>query len=198
VRTGFVFAAIVIAALAPTIASGSSQGVRSWTLGGGFVARVYVPQLEPTSPQARRTLIIRKGDSTIRRFSRQGEGLGVQVADITGDGVKDVLVLDYRGGSAGCGIYRLFAGPGFDERWVRRACLDWGIARLAGRALVAWSALFSSQTAATKGDIHCCWRKWRRTEWRWRSDKLVKARSTVGPPPSESWRVRLLPGTFPD
>src|SRR5438034_11202936 len=98
------------------LASATSQGVRRWTLGGGCTARVYVPQLESGSRQAQRMLIIRKGGKAVRRFVRQDEGLGVQVADVTGDGVKDVLVLDYQGGSGGCGIYRLFGGPGFDEQ----------------------------------------------------------------------------------
>jgi len=133
----------------------------------------------------------------VRRFSREDEGLGVQVADVTGDGIKDVLVLDYWDGSGACGKYWLFAGPRFGAAWHRQDCADTGIARLLRGELVTWRAVASSQTAATRGGIHCCWSIWRRTRWQWHAGKIVRGRSTLGPPPPASWLVRLLPGTFP-
>jgi hypothetical protein len=189
---------VFLAALAPGASATAAQEHQSWRLGGGFTATVYVGATNPGSTSdAQRTLKIHRRGRTIRRFNRRGEGLGIQMVDITRDAVKDVLVLDYQGGSGACGIYRLFGGSGFGELWVRPACADWAIVRLSGRALIAWTALNSSKTAASKGNIHCCWTKWRRTEWRWRRGKLARSGSTLGSPPPSQWRQRLLPGTFP-
>jgi hypothetical protein len=186
---------MVVAAVVPVVSPGSSQEIRRWNLGSGFVATIYAPQRDPGDPEARRTLVIQKQGHTIRRFSRQDEGLGAQVGEATGDQIKDVLVLDYYDGSGGCGEYRLFGGPQLAMIWRRFDCADTGIARLWRGALTTWVAVGSSKTAASKGGIHCCWSVWRRTQWRWHSGRLVRGSSVLGPPPSASWRVRLLPGT---
>jgi hypothetical protein len=121
----------------------------------------------------------------------------VQVADVTGDGVKDVLVLDYWDGSGACGEYSFFASTGFSRIWRNQECADTGIARLFQGALVTWTAVGSSKTTASGAGIHCCWSKWRRTEWRLDRGRLVRTRSSIGRPPPARWRVDLLPGTNP-
>jgi hypothetical protein len=186
---------VVFAAVAPVVAVGSSQQVRHWNLGSGFAASIYTGQLDPVSTIARRTLVIQKSGRAVRRFSREDEGLGAQVAEVTGDRIRDVLVLDYWGGSGGWGEYRLFGGPRLTMLWRWHDSADTGIARLWRGRLATWIAVGSSKTAASKSGIHCCWSVWRRTVWQWRSGKLVRGRSVLGPPPPASWRVRLLPGT---
>jgi hypothetical protein len=186
---------VVFAAVLPVVAVGSAQQIRTWKLGSGFAASIYAAQLDPGSTIARRTLVIQRRGVIVQRFSREDEGLGAQVAEVTGDQIRDVLVLDYWGGSGGCGEYRLFAGPRLAKVWSRSDCADVGIARIWRGRLVIWVAVASSQTTASKGGIHCCWSVWRRTVWQWRSGELVRGRSVLGPPPPASWRVRLLPGT---
>lgn len=183
------------AAVVPVVAVGSSQQVRHWNLGSGFAASIHTGQLDPGSPIARRTLVIQKAGRVVLRFSREDEGLGAQVAEVTDDQIRDVLVLDYSGGSGAWGEYRLFAGPRLTLVWRRHESADTGIARLWRGRLATWLAVGSSKTAASKSGIHCCWSVWRRTVWQWRSGKLARGRSVLGPPPPESWRVRLLPGT---
>lgn len=169
---------------------------RSWDLGKGFTATVLKPPREPGNPSARRSLVVKSGTHVVRRFVRRNEGLGVQVADISGDGVKDILVLDYWDGSGACGEYRLFVGPRFRSVWRKQDCADTGIARFLSGFLVTWTVVGSSKTQASRGDIHCCWSRWRRTAWTFRSGHVVRVRSSVGPPPPERWRIALLPGTF--
>jgi hypothetical protein len=170
---------------------------RSWDLGRGFRAVASEGRRVAGGPIARRTLEIRRGGELLQQFRSTDAGLGVQVADVTGDGIRDVLALDYQDGSGGCGIYRLYGGPRFRELWVRFECADIGVVRLQARALVLWAAVLSSKTRASGGSPHCCWRTWRRTQWRWRGGHLQRARSWLGPPPPPSYQVRLLPGTFP-
>ena len=191
--------AVLVAAGAYVPASAATcPTATTWPLGRGFTATRYVGAAYPGSTIARRTLVIRERGRVLRRFSRQDDGLGMQFTDITADRVKDILVLDYWDGSGGCGAYTLFGGSRFKVLWRRATwCADTEIARFVGSALVTWSAVLSSQTAATRGGIHCCWATWRRTEWRWRRGRLLRARSTLGPPPPLRWRVRLLPGTYP-
>jgi hypothetical protein len=188
---------LVVAVGAVAAHGASMERTHTWQLGRGFSATIDVSMRMPGGPFARRTLVVRRRGRALIRFSRDDAGMGRQFADITGDGVKDVLVLDYGDGSGGCGIYRLYGGARFHELWVRLACADVAITRLLGGALVAWKAVYSSQTAATRGQIHCCWSIWRRTEWRWRGGRLVRVRSSLGAPPPLRWRDRLLPGTYP-
>jgi hypothetical protein len=115
----------------------------------------------------------------------------VQVEDVTGDGVKDVLTLDYQDGSAGCGTYRLFGGSRFRELWVKYFCGDWGAARLVDGALVEWRAVDASKTKASRDYIHCCWAVWTRATLRWR-DGTMRITSSNGPPPPGRWRERPL------
>jgi len=64
----------MLAAAMPIVAAASSQQLRTWKLGGGFVATIYAPQRDPYNPQARRTLVIQKQGHAVRRFSREDEG----------------------------------------------------------------------------------------------------------------------------
>jgi hypothetical protein len=183
-------------ALAVLLAVGHVSG-RSWDLGRGFGAVAFEGQRVAGGPIARRTLEIRRGRRLLQRFSSTDEGLGIQVADITGDGVRDVLALNYGDGSGACGVYRLYGGPRLRELWIRFECADSGVVRLQARALVLWAAVLSSKTRASGGSPHCCWRIWRRTEWRWQGGHLRRWRTWLGPPPPPGYQVRLLPGTFP-
>jgi hypothetical protein len=180
------FAAVVL------LPARSSARLPSWNLGHGYSAAVSVRGAEDAG--MRRVLAVSHGGAVVRRFSRADEGLGVQVADVSGDGVKDVLVLDYWDGSGACGEYSFFASPSFARVWHMQQCADIAITRLVGSALVTWTVVGSSKTKASGTYIHCCWTKWRRTEWRVRHGRLVRARFVVGPPPPERWRVHLLPG----
>jgi hypothetical protein len=192
------FAVVVAAGTFVSASAATCEKATAWPLGRGFTATMYVGTPYPGSTIAWRTLVIRERGRILRRFSHQNNGLGIQFTDITGDGVNEILVLDYWGGSGGCGAYTLFGGSRFSALWRRGTwCADDQIARFVGSALVTWSAVLSSQTPATRGSIHCCYATWRRTEWRWRAGRLTRAGSTLGPPPQLRWRVGLLPGTHP-
>jgi hypothetical protein len=165
--------------------------VAALQLGHGYTATVRVVHVVSGS-DAYRTLVIRHGATTVLRFEDRDTALKLQAVDISGDGVKDVLALDYTDGSGGCGSYRLYGGSPFRELWVREMCADTGMARIDGGALVAWTAVDSSKDPASHDAIHCCWTVWRRTEWRWRDDRLARARTTTGPAPPDAWRERPL------
>jgi hypothetical protein len=189
-------AVAVALAVAAAAGSGGQLGAR-WDLGHGFTAVVLEKERVVGGFTARRSVEIRRRGRLLQRFSSRDEGLGVQVADLTGDGVRDVLTLDYQGGTGVCGTYRLYGGRRFRELWVRAECADIGIVKLAGGALVLWNAVLASKTRDSNGSPHCCWRTWRRTVWRWDGGRLRVGQSSLAPPPSASYRGRVLPGTFP-
>ena len=196
-RMLFASALLAVGGALVSVSAASPRQPVKWQLADGYTATVNSGTPYPGSTWTRRTLVIRKGIRVVSRHGWRNEGLGIQTADVTDDGLKDVLVINYHGGSGGCGRYILFGGDRFRVLWRRWECADNGIVRLLGGALVLWNAVFSSQTEATRGGIHCCWAVWRRTEWRWRDGRLVRARSTLGDPPRLRWRVHLLPGTYP-
>jgi hypothetical protein len=187
----------MLAVAVALVAAGPSGGLgMNWDLGSGFTAVASAKNHIAGEVRVRRTLEIRRHGLLLRRLSSTNEGLGVQVADITGDGVRDVLTFDYQGGTGVCGTYRLYGGLRFRELWVRAACADSGFVKLANRTLVLSKAVLASKTRASNGSPHCCWRTWRRTTWRWDGNRLRLARSWLGPPPPPSYQERVLPGTF--
>jgi hypothetical protein len=169
---------------------------RELPLGHGFTAVAFTRNRVPGGAVAIRTLEIRRGGKLLKRFrSRYDEGLGIQAVDITGDGVHDLLVLNYRDGSGACGTYRLYAGPEFRELWVRSECADTGVVRIVHGDLIAWTAVLTSKTASSGTYPHCCWRIWRKTSWRWAEGRLRIAATRLTQPPT-SWQERLLPGAL--
>ena len=163
------------------------------SLGNAFAAVVYEQPIVGR-PFSSRTLEIRRHGVRVQRFRAVSDALGLLAADITGDGIRDVLSLKYVDGSGGCGTYRLYGGPRLKELWVQQACADDKFVTLEHGALVSWTAVPSSQTRATRGAIHCCWRIWRRTVWRWTGTEIEVRSRTVGPAPH--WNhphVRLFP-----
>jgi hypothetical protein len=187
----------VAVALAVAVAAGSSSELDvRWGLGSGFIAVASAEHHLAGDVRVRRTLEIRRHGVLLRRLGSTGDGLGVQVADITGDGVRDVLAFDYQGGTGVCGTYRLYGGPRFRELWVRAECADSGFVKLANRTLVLSKAVLASKTSVSNGSPHCCWRTWRRTAWRWDGGRLRQARSWLGSPPRPGYQERVLPGTF--
>ena len=109
------------------------------------------------------------------------ERMDVDTADLTRDGRVDFLVFEDMDGSGGCGLYRVYraAAASATEIWHRRACTDWKSTFLQGHALVTEDGV--GQTAASKGQIHCCPRFIRRTEYRWNGSQLVRRRSALRP-----------------
>ncbi|HEY3922665.1 MAG TPA: hypothetical protein VGL76_11215 [Gaiellaceae bacterium] len=169
---------------------------REWRLGGGFTAVAFTRDEFAGGFVATRTLEIRRSGKALVRFSSRDEGLGVQAADVTGDGVRDLLVLNYQDGSAACGGYRLYGGPDFHELWVRHECADTGVVRILHGDLIAWTAVLSSKTAASGTYPHCCWRSWRQTTWQWQDGRLRATSNKPAHQPLPSYQDRLLPGTL--
>lgn len=111
------------------------------------------------------------------------DGVNVLTGDVNGDRHPDVLLFEDMGGSAGCGLYRLFATVRgqITQLFVRRACYDNAILALRGGALVMYDGIVKD--AHTLGYIHCCWSVWLRTVMRWRGSKPVSVeRSRTGSP----------------
>jgi hypothetical protein len=101
----------------------------------------------------------------------------VRVRDVTGDGVRDVLVADYIGGSGACENYRLYAGARLRPVWnLRTVCEDTTRVVLRPHGIDSWSAIDGSHYSAS---IHCCWRRWTHREWRWENGRLPLVRRTV-------------------
>ena len=109
------------------------------------------------------------------------ERMDVDTADLTGDGRDDFLVFEDMDGSGGCGLYRVYraAAASATEIWRRHACTDWKSTFLQGHVLVTEDGV--GQTAASKGQIHCCPRLIRRTEYRWNGSRLTRLRSVMRP-----------------
>ena len=186
----------MIALLFAAALAAPASGERLWHLGHDFDAVAFEHDRAPGGFTARRTLEIRRRGRLVLRFRAVDEGLGVQVADVTRDGTRDVLVLSYQDGTGACGSYRLYAGPQFREVWIRSMCADTGIARLSHGTLIASTAILSSKTRASGGSPHCCWARWRRTTWVWTNGRLRRRASAVAPAPPARYTSRLLPGTF--
>jgi hypothetical protein len=107
----------------------------------------------------------------------------VKIRDVTGDGVRDALVVNYIGGSAECEGCRLHAGPHLRPLWrLRTVCEDTTRVRLLRHGIADWTAIDGSHHTSS---IHCCWRRWTHRVWDWEHGRLRLVRRTVTahPPP---------------
>jgi len=88
-------------------------------------------------------------------------GIRVQIGDLSGDGHEDVLSFEDRGGSGGCGVWRLAASGavGVTELYRRHTC-DTDMA-------VRDGALVVTESVYEPGDAHCCPSATRTTTLRW-------------------------------
>jgi hypothetical protein len=115
------------------------------------------------------------------------EGFGVFLGDMSGDARPEVLVFFDKDGSAGGGIYHLFASTGYRLRQplVRRLSEDEGTMSFGRDALVIREGVDFRGPG-----IHCCFRKVRIAWLRWQGDRLVTVRKVLrknrrGWPPGE-------------
>ena len=149
-----------------------------WMLGHGYEARRYMRIPHPPERGGDRwTFEVVRGGRLVRRWRVVNQTMPVEVRDVTGDGVLDALVLNYIGGSGGCGGYRLYAGPHLRPLWrLRLECEDTTRVRLRRHGIDSWIAIGSSHYTSS---IHCCYRRWMHREWRWEHGRLRLVRRTV-------------------
>jgi hypothetical protein len=146
-------------------------------LGHGYTAQTTARDRFAGSTIATRTLILRRAATVLQRFTAQDVALRLTLADITRDGVRDVLAWNYTDGSGCCGSFRFYAGPLLRDDYVRRDCLDTFTARLTPDGLLTWRAIGSSKSGE---NIHCCYSRWLKTTRRWVHGGLeIVARSVV-------------------
>jgi hypothetical protein len=88
-------------------------------------------------------------------------GVRFDVGDVTGDAIPDALTFEDKGGSGGCGVWRVVqSGAGFATPIFRRSTCDTQI-ELASGTLRIRSAEYEP------GDSHCCPSRFRTTTIRW-------------------------------
>ena len=74
----------------------------------------------------------------------------------------------YIGGSSACETYRLYGGPRLRWLWrLKSVCEDSTRVQLRRHGIDTWTAIDSSHYTSS---IHCCWRRWRHSSWRWQSE----------------------------
>jgi len=149
-----------------------------WTLAHGYTARRYLRIPHPPERGSDRwTFEIVRDRRVVRRWRVENEAMRVKIRDVTGDGVRDALVVNYIGGSAGCEGYRLYAGSHLRPLWrLRTVCEDTTRVRLLPHGIADWTAIDSSHHTSS---IHCCWRRWTHREWRWEHGRLRLVRRSV-------------------
>jgi len=157
-----------------------------WTLGHGYEARRYyrIPH-PPERGGDRWTFEIVRDGRLVQRWHVVNQNMLIELKDVTGDGIRDVLVLNYIDGSGGCGGYRFYAGPRLRPLWrLRNECEDTTRVRLRPHGIDSWNAVESSHYTSS---IHCCYHRWTHREWRWKEGRLRLARRTITThPPSVS------------
>jgi hypothetical protein len=88
-------------------------------------------------------------------------GVRFDAGDVTGDAIPDALTFEDKGGSGGCGVWRVVrSGAGFATPIFRRSTCDTAI-ELASGTLRIRSAEYEP------GDSHCCPSRFRTTTIRW-------------------------------
>jgi hypothetical protein len=88
-------------------------------------------------------------------------GVRFDVGDVTGDAIADALTFEDKGGSGGCGVWRVVrSGAGFASPIFRRLTCDTQI-ELASGTLRIRAAEYDP------GDSHCCPSRFRTTTIRW-------------------------------
>lgn len=102
-------------------------------------------------------------------------GVRVVDGDLTGDGIPDALSFEDRGGTGGCGTYRVIRSlPGDAEEVFRRDVCDTEI-RIAGGDLEIVSAVYELD------DAHCCPSAFRTTTMRWDGEGWERVTSVLEP-----------------
>lgn len=142
------------------------------SLGHGYTAIVH-RGAQPQTNGYPQTVELLRGRVVLQHFFGHGEDVYVHATDITGDGVRDVLVENYTDGSGGSGTFRLYAGPRLREGYVHEGCGDTFSAVLTRAGLLTWRAIPSSKDPKTNGYIHCCWLRWLRTTRTWVRGRLT-------------------------
>jgi hypothetical protein len=88
-------------------------------------------------------------------------GVRFDVGDVTGDAIPDVLTFEDKGGSGGCGDWRVVqSGAGFATAILRRSTCDTQIEIASGRLRIRAAEY-------EPGDSHCCPSRFRTTTIRW-------------------------------
>jgi hypothetical protein len=88
-------------------------------------------------------------------------GVRFEVGDVTGDAIPDALTFEDKGGSGGCGVWRVVqSGAGFATPIFHRSTCDTEI-ELASGTLRIRAAVYEP------GDSHCCPSRFRTTTIRW-------------------------------
>jgi len=156
-----------------------------WKLGHGYEARRYLRISHPPERGSDRwTFAIVRDGLVVRRWRVVNKAMRVKIGDVTGDGVRDALVVNYIGGSGGCGGYRLYGGPHLRPLWrLRTVCEDTTRVHLLPHGIADWTALDGSHYTTS---IHCCWCRWTHREWRWKHGRLRLVRRTVTRHPPRS------------
>ncbi len=149
-----------------------------WTLGHGYEARRYLRIPHPPERGSDRwTFEIVRDSGIVRQWRVENQAMRVKIRDVTGGGVRDALVVNYIGGSAGCEGYRLYTGPNLRPLWrLRTVCEDTTRVQLRPHGIADWTAIDGSHYTSS---IHCCWRRWTHREWRWEHGRLRLVRRTV-------------------
>jgi hypothetical protein len=88
-------------------------------------------------------------------------GVRFDVGDVTGDAIPDVLTFEDKGGSGGCGVWRVVqSGAGFATAILRRSTCD-------AQIEIASGTLRIRAAEYEPGDSHCCPSRFRTTTIRW-------------------------------
>jgi hypothetical protein len=136
------------------------RGIAIWQLDRGGIAnwhRVYTREIQI-------------GNATmVDRFA-------VTLGDASGDARPEVLILFAIDGSAGGGIYHLFADAGdhLREAWVEPLSLDDGTMSFGHHALIVRRGLHYVGPG-----IHCCFRRVQETRLRWNGRRMVTVQRVV-------------------
>jgi len=102
-------------------------------------------------------------------------GVQFDVGDVTGDAIPDVLTFEDKGGSGGCGVWRVVrSGAGFATPIFRRSTCDTEI-ELASGTLRIRAAVYEP------GDSHCCPSRFRITTIRWEGNGWTVVDRVVTP-----------------
>jgi len=88
-------------------------------------------------------------------------GVRFDVGDVTGDAIPDVLTFEDKGGSGGCGVWRVVqSGAGFATAILRRSTCD-------AQIEIASGTLRIRAAEYEPGDSHCCPSRFRTTTIGW-------------------------------
>jgi hypothetical protein len=102
-------------------------------------------------------------------------GVRFDVGDVTDDAIPDALVFEDKGGSGGCGVWRVVqSGVGFATPIFRRSTCDTEIE-------IASGTLRIRAAEYEPGDSHCCPSRFRTTTIRWDGTRWTVVDRVVTP-----------------